>query len=132
MADEKELTPAEKAKANLLAAQKRAQEAKAKADADKAARIKAVLQRTLKADKAFPLGAVIPHKDRDGRIVAAILLDVVDAPKKDSSGHAVMNDGKVVFEASARVFIFSKIDVPHEGAWVEPSAAELAELEGGK
>lgn len=120
-----ELTPKQIEKRNLEVSQKRAQDKKAKAVNDSASRVKALYAEALAASKATP-AVIVPHQDRDGRIVSAILLSVDDGPKKNADGRVVMNSktGEADFEAVATVWIFSKIDVPHQGVWNKPDNKE--------
>ncbi len=102
------------APSGVTISQKRAQDAKAKFESDKESRKQAVLAEARELAKGY--GALIlPHVDRDGSIVPAIVIGTEDRPKRDSGGRVIMQDNQQVLECVLNVFIVSKIDVPHSG-----------------
>lgn len=72
-----------------------------------------ILKQAEEAAKGYKL-IVIPYKDRNEEIVPAIVLGVIDQPKKDKGGHVLDENNEQVMESVLRLFVLSNIDEPRK------------------
>jgi hypothetical protein len=76
-------------------------------------RISDALDAARESAKGFEL-IVIPYKDRNEEIVPAIVLGVVDQPKKDKGGPVMNEFNEQVMESVLRIYVLSNIDEPRK------------------
>lgn len=103
--------------ANALDAKKKAL---AKEEADLADKLKEVSAEFMAGTKA-PL--FVPYKDRDGKIVPALVLGLFQTEKRDPHTNELIlsKDREVQREFRASVWVFSNMSEPHRAVYSIPS-----------
>lgn len=110
----KDMTPQERA-AKRVADKKKAIE---KLEADALEEVKEASDKYLKS-KVAPI--FVPYKDRDGKIVPALVMGASIGEKRNADGEFVLNEGReIVQEAKISVWVFSHTSEPHRAVWSVP------------
>lgn len=110
----KALTPTE------LAAKRIADKRKAieKMEADTFASAAELADRYSKSKNA---PVFLPFKDRDGKIVPALLLGSFTGEKRDDSGELILSEGReIIQEVKLSVWVFSNSSEPHRAVYKAP------------
>lgn len=110
----KQLSPTEMA-TKRIAAKKAALE---KMEADTFAEANELAEKYSKSKHA-PI--FLPFKDRDGKIVPALLLGSSIGEKRDEGGELVLNEGReITQECKLSVWVFSNNSEPHRATYKAP------------